>query len=188
MSELINKPVPPSLSPALRTIYLTLSLEEKQLFNKVFMLMWDYVCPLKSFVNSGGILHSYYVIDLLRSRYNLTTNHLSALTYLYQITRKGADIVHSQLIMNSLFMADAQQLMKYRTLAELRTRFLIKRHYFDPSQPYLSRFRSNNPEFIELLPAGVTIVHDIEKQLYYLLRNTSLNDLTGVNKKGQPNG
>jgi len=188
MNELNNNQVPPSLSPALRTLYLSLTNQERQQFNKVFMFLWDYVCPLKSFINNGGLLHSYYIIDLLRSRYKLSTNQLSALTYLYQITRKGADIVHSQLVYNGLLLADARQSVKFSTLGQLRKKNLIKRLYYDPAQPYLRRFRSSHPEFIQLLPSGVTIIHDIEKETYRLLRYSSLDDLTGVNKKGQPNG
>jgi hypothetical protein len=185
MNELNNKPVPPALSPALRTLYLSLPNEYKQIFNKVFIFLWDYVCPMKSFINNGGLLHSYYVIDLLRSRYKLSTNQFSVLTYLYQITRKGADIVHSERVYNGLSLADASKVVKESTLRRLRKRNLIKRLYYDPAQPYLSRFRSNNPEFIQLLPAGVTIIHDIEKETYRLLRYSSLDDLTGANKKGQ---
>ena len=151
------------------------------------MLIWDHLLPMRSFTGAGGVLHSYYVVDLLRLRLNLTTSELSALCYLYQVTGKGAKIVHSDIVYNSVILPHLLKCSKSYTLTQLRIQGYIIRLNRDPSQPYLSRFRSNNPVFIQMTPKGVNTIHNMEKDIYRLLLSSSLDDLTGVNNKGQTN-
>lgn len=146
------------------------------------MLQWDYLLPRKAFNN---VMCSFWVVDLLRIRFKLTTTELSFLSYLYQITRKGASIVHSELVYNGFIRPDIQDSQKKTILRQLRDKGYLIRLRRDPSQPYLSRFISHHLVFVQLTPKGVAVIHDIEKEMYKLLLNTSLDDLTGVNKKGQ---
>jgi hypothetical protein len=107
------------------------------------------------------------------------------LSYLYQITRKGASIVHSELVYNGFIRTNVQLAFKKSILTRLRLKGYLIRLRRDPSQPYLSRFHSSHPVFIQLTPQGVAVIHDIEKAMYRLLLNTSFDELTGANKKGQ---
>ena len=72
---------------------------------------------------------------------------------------------------------------KQQYISELVRRGYVVRSFRNPDNPhYKISFRSH-PVFIRLTPSGIALITGIEKDLYKLLLNTSLNDLTGVNNK-----
>jgi hypothetical protein len=179
----LNSADPPSLSPALTTLYSTLSPDNKQIFVKVFKFLWSVVIPARRFTDSGGMLYSFWLVDLLRHRSGLSSSELSLLTYLYQVTEKGNKTIHSNIIYNGMLLPDNIRVSKQRLLNGFKRKGYIIRLTRDPSVPYLRRSISQQPVFIKLTSSGVRLIEGIEKELRKILINSSLDDLTGANKK-----
>jgi hypothetical protein len=183
----MNKPnenllSPPSLTPYLNSVYLSFNSDMKRLFVKVYHQLWNYVCPFKRFVGSGGILNSYWALDMLRLDSDLTSSELSMLTYLYQVTNSGTGTIHSDTIYKSVVLPHVQKQSKGAILHDLKCKGLISRSNRNLSEPYKSSSFSSHPLFIRLTSSGVALIEGIEKDLYKLLLNTSLNEVTGINK------
>jgi hypothetical protein len=179
-------PSPPSLSPDLTQDYQELSIDMRRLFVKVFKFLWGEVNRRK-FTDRGDLVTCYWALDLIRDRLSLTTSQLSLLSYLYQITNKGRNTVHSDRLYHSAILPHLSR-STYNVSMQVMIWQLIKLNYVsrstrDLSDPYYSRSRSRHPVFIKLTLKGVQLIEGIEKDMYKLLLNSSLNDLTGVNKK-----
>ena len=175
----------PSLSPSLTTLYQTLNVNDRRLFVKIYRYLWGVVAPASRFVRSYGLLYSYWALDLLRVRADLTTTELSLLSYLYQVTNKGRKYIHTAAIYNSAVLPGLVEHTKCCRITDLVRRGFIIRNWRDPiANKYTSRyFGWRSPVFICLTPSGVALVENIEKDLYKLLLSTSLDDITGRNKK-----
>ncbi len=173
----------PSLPPDLSFLYSSLPVDMQRLFRKVFVFLWNKIAPARSFVSNSGVIYSYWAVDMLRIRTNLTTSELSALSYLYQITEKGAKTVKSETIYNGMLLPEMVSESKITLLHTLKRKGYIIRLTRDPSAPYLLRSISRQPVFMQMTPKGVGVIHDIEKGLYKILLNTSFNEITGANKK-----
>jgi hypothetical protein len=178
-----NNYPPPSLSPSLSSVYSSLSPEMQKIFIRVFRFLWNYVSPLRKFTSPGGVLYSYWAVDMHRVKIDLTPSELSMLTYLYQVTCGGISTIHSDIVYNSAILPHILKQSKQGILNDLKHRGYITRLTRDPSAPYLQRSISRQPVFIRLTSKGVGVILGIEKDLYRLLYNTSLNELTGANKK-----
>jgi len=173
----------PSLSPDLLKMYNSLSDVNKQIFVKVFKYLWGVVCPLSRFVRHGGILHSFWAVDQIRDKYGLNDTRLVLLSYLYQVSNAGKKVVHTDTIYNGMILPNIIESTKRRELFKLKHDGYINRTRRDPSRlHYVSGFSPGNA-FIILLPSGVSLIEKFEKELYNLLLQSSLNDLTGANKK-----
>lgn len=178
-----NDPLSPgiSLPPSVHSLYHRMSREGKELFNKVFMLMWSKLLP---HARKHGVLYSYYALDLIRREYRLTNEDLSLLTYLYMITDRGKTVINSQhLRVIHPFNYNWQVMCNH--LVEFKNRGYIVRLSRDPSQPYLSRFISRQKIYIQLTGKSVNLIESMEKELYRRVVNCSLADLTKLNIKGQ---
>lgn len=179
----MDLPPSPSLSPSLHLLYLNLTKDNQRLFIKVYKYLWGVVCPLSRFVKYSGVLYSFWAVDRLRHRFNLSTSQLAALSYIYQVTNKGANIIHSNVVYNGMLLPHVLLGAKQHILSGLVSLGYVSRSTKDASAPYLSRSYSSHPVFIRLTSSGVALIEGIEKDLYGLLLNTSLNELTGTNKK-----
>lgn len=173
----------PSLPTSLSSVYSSLSPDMQKVFIRVFRFLWNYVCPLSRFIGHGGVLYSYWAIDMLRVKIDLTPSELSMLAYLYQITDQGNSTIHSDIIYNSAILPHLVMASKQGILNDLKHSGYISRFTHDSSAPYLQRSFSRQPVFIRLTSKGVGVILGIEKDLYRLLLNTSLNEITGANKK-----
>lgn len=184
MDTISQKPglSPPSLSPSLSTVYSMLSQDSKQLFNRAFMFLWSYLHPKASYLQFGGVLYYYYAIDMLRVRYDLTTSELSLLSYLYGVSDSGAKVVHSQTVYSGMLLPHLCRATKANTLALLNKRGFVVRLSRNPALPYLQRSISKHREYIQMTAKGVDVINNINRDLYKLLRDSSLNDIIGANK------
>jgi DNA-binding MarR family transcriptional regulator len=173
----------PSLPPSLSSVYSSLSPDMKKVFIRVFRFLWNYVAPVKRFVGHSGVLYGFWAIDMLRVKSDLTPSELSMLAYLYQITDQGNKTIHSDIIYNSIILPRILKQSKQGILNDLKHKGYVSRSTCDVSQPYLSRAYSKQPVFIRLTSSGAALIEGIEKDLYRLLFSTSLNEITGPNKK-----
>ena len=174
--------VPPPLSPSLTNLYNTLDSFNKGVFMQVFRFIWGYLFGCFALIRRSGVLYQYWIIDTLRDRAKLTASELSALSWLYHITDKGTKYIHSEQFYSSGCVTDLQPQSKLVLLNILKRRGYITRHMRDPSAPYLSRSYQNHYVFIFLTRSGVNLIEGIEKNMYKLLLNSSLDDLTGIKK------
>ena len=172
----------PSLSPDLQVLYNGMSGDNKQMFIKVFKYLWRYVVRYKRFTSSHGVLWSYWAVDLLRIRYNLTTTEFSILMYLYQVSDRGKRFVHAHTIEYGVLLPDIIPWTKKCRLSDLAVRGLVSRSSSDPGSPYLAKSYSYRGVFVKPSPEGLKLIEQIEKDLYNILLRSSLDDLTG-NKK-----
>lgn len=178
-----NKTDLPPLSSPLQIIYSNLDCNMRRVFLKIYRHIWDAVCPLSRFTGHGGVLNLYWAVDLFRLRYVLTASELSVLTYLYQLSDGGRNVVHSDKVYLGAVLPDLTLRTKQTLLYDIKEKGYITRSTSDPSQPYLSLSHSRQAVFIRLSSSGVALIKGIEKDLYKLLLNTSLNEITGINKK-----
>jgi len=172
----------PSLPSSLSSLYSLLPYDSKQLFNRAFMFLWSYLHPKASYLHSGGVLYYYYIADLLRVRYDLTASELALLSYLYGVSNKGADVIHSNVIYSGSLLPHICRSSKANALSILHKRGFIVRLNRNPASPYLQRSISCRREFIQMSAKGVSVITDMNRDLYKLLRDSSLNDIIGANK------
>jgi hypothetical protein len=174
---------PPSLSSELTILYGSLDTLNKGLFVRVFNYLWRYLFGYRTNLRRLGPVLYYWCVDGSRVRAGLTTSEFTTLVYLYQVTAQGANCVHSDIIYNGPIMERLTYFSKKDLLNDLKHLGYISRSTHDPSAPYLRRSYSKQPVFIRLTPSGIKLILGVEKDLYHILMRTSLNDLTGANKK-----
>jgi len=176
MDEITTNSAPPPLPSSLSSSYLSLTMEGRRLFNKVFMLMWSTLVPHG---RRYGVLYSYWAIDSLRIRYGLSPSDLSLLAYLCMVSDRGKYIINSNQLKacHSLFHGKYYLLTK---LTAFKDAGYIVRLSRDPSLPYLSRSISRQKIFIQFTGKGVELIDKIERELFKLTINTSLANVTTV--------
>lgn len=177
MSETTVLPAP-SLPSSLSSLYSLLDIQQKRLFNKVFMFLWDYV--RKRVYGSHGVLNTYWIVEDQRIKYDLSTSELSMLSFIYHVTDGGKGIINSQVVYNGSVLPHLTLDGKIYYLYKLRIKGFIKRTTRDTSAPYLQRSISSHPIFIQLSPAGVGVIKDIDMRVRKLIMHSSLNDIIGV--------
>jgi len=181
MDNTMGSSAAPSLSPSLSVLYSNLSNDNRRLFIKVFKYLWGYVLNRRS---QYDVVHLFWCVERLRIKYSLTSGELSLLTYLYQLSERGKYIIKS----TQLFKSSSLHLSS-RTLEPLLTKFkdqaLIVRLSRDPTQPYLTRSIARQKIFIQFTAKGVAFVDTIEDDLRVLLINSTIDDVTTANNKGQ---
>lgn len=171
----------PSLSPELKDLYNSLDGVQKSLFMRVFRFVWGVLFGRKQLFKQHVLL--YWGLELVRSRSSLSPSDLSILSYLYQVTNKGANIVSSETFYKGLLFTGVDLAQRKYRLVSLKKRGYITRHTFNSDLPYLRSSRSNHKLFIKMTLKGVQCIERIEKDLNNLLLNTCLNDLTGQTTK-----
>lgn len=174
---------PPSLPPELKTIYVNLSIENQNIFNKVFLWVWRYIFNLRAFVKRSNGVVMFWAFNDLREKADLTASQLSVLSFIYYFSGCGRDILHSDRVYNGPLLPNDLMQSKQHIIYDLIQKGYLTRSTRDISAPYLSRSVSRHPVFISLTRAGVQVIEGIEKDLYKVLLNTSYNELTGINKK-----
>jgi hypothetical protein len=172
----------PSLPSGLTDLYNSLSIYNQRVFIKVFRFLWGVVNGRRV-----TLVTSYWCLDMLRNNLDLTTSQLALLSYLYQISNKGRKFVHSDRLYHSVILPHLAR-SEWNGSMQVLIYYLIKRGYiyrsrYDPDNIYYKSGRSRRPVFVRLSPAGIRLIEGIEKNINRLLLNTSLNDLTGANKK-----
>lgn len=186
-SELTQNPdvfSPPSLPPVLLSLYSGLNEENKQIFYKMFRFIWGEVVPLSRFVKYGGLLYSYWAVDLLRERLGLVPSELSLLSYLYHISKNGRLYIHSEVIYNSSICPGALRHTLENRLRDLKVKGFVTRSTRNPGEPYRQSSQHNKQAvFIKLSPSGIYLIEQMEKDLYKILVNSSFEDLAGTKKK-----
>lgn len=174
---------PPSLSSELNYLYQSLDVNNRIIFIKVFKFLWGVVCPASRFLSYSGVLHSYWVVDLLRERYALTPSYLSILSYLYHVTNKNKSFVRSSVVYDNI-LPHVLHTTKTWYIADLIKRSYLIRSQYKPASTFLPRSYCRHAVFIRLSPAGVRLIESIEKDLHNILMRTSMDELTGTaNKK-----
>jgi DNA-binding MarR family transcriptional regulator len=173
----------PSLSPELNSIYQSLEFNNKRIFVKVFRFLWDVVAPASRFTGFGGVLYSYYAVDFLRIRLNISPAELSVLAFLYSVTGKGREIINSSKVLGCVALDYMTVKGRNYVFRKLKKAGYITRSTRDTSAPFLSRSYSRQPVFIRLSSSGVRLIEDMEKDLYKVLVNNCLDDLKGTKKK-----
>ena len=175
---------PPVLSTELNELYNSLDVSNRIIFVRVFKFLWGVVCPASRFITYSGVLHSYWVVDLLRERYNLSPSYLSLLTYIYYATDKGKIFIHSKVLYSGVVLPGVLPASIGHYISYLIKCGYLIRSQHKPATKFAARSFAYRPEFIRLTTAGVRLIESIEKDLYKILMNTSLNELTGaINKK-----
>ena len=177
-------PSSPSLTPRLTNLYNSLDSFNKGVFMQVFRFIWSYLFGCNTLMRRSGVLYNFWLVDSIRLRFSLTTSELSALSFLYKVSNKGVNLVRSELFYNGPVLPDLLVVSKINLLHDLKQAGYITRHTKDPGQPYSQRAQHNKqPVFICLTSSGARVIEGIEKDMYKILLNTSLDDLTGLNKK-----
>ncbi|MGD0340535.1 MAG: hypothetical protein ABSA76_02340 [Bacteroidales bacterium] len=175
-----NSGLPP-LSAPLTSFFSVLNSDNQKVFRRVFQFCWN-IANSRRFTDRGNIMSIYWLIDRLRIGASLTTTELSLLTYIYQITSKGKHIIHSNKIyLSTSFPGVTHHTLECR-LVDLTKREFIIRSTRNPEIPYLSRYVFKQPVWLRLSPSGVRVIEGIEKDMYKILLNSSLDDLTGIKK------
>jgi DNA-binding MarR family transcriptional regulator len=173
----------PSLPSQLRSTYTLLSVDNQRLFVRVFNWVWSYVFNLRVMMRRGGVLYYYWIVDISRVKHNLTPSELSLLAFIYHSSGCGVNIIHSDVVYNGPLLPDIVRHSKECLLSELIRRGFISRSTRNPQQPYSQKAQhSRQPVFISMTRSGVQTIEEIEKDLYKVLHNSSLNELTGIKK------
>jgi len=172
---------PPPLPVSLSSLYSSLDIRSKRLFTRVFVYLWGVLVPRS---RRYGVLHLYWLVDMVRVKYGLNVADLSILTYLYQITEKGKLVINSRDLYFSSSLHHSRRTVREQ-LIKLRKSGYIVRSSRDHTLPYLQRSVSQQKVFIQLSGSGVALIHKLETDLYRLSYNTTLDDITTNNKEGQ---
>lgn len=164
----------PQLPEHLNVLYQVLTSDNKRLFIKAFRWLWTYLNGKR--VNLGS---SYWAVNLVRSRSSLPVADLSLLSYIYQVSGCGSNIVRS----SDVYQADILPGYNIKTFPVILNRLkhygFIVRFTSDPSAPYLSRSYDRHPIFIKLTGKGVKFIEDINREVNNIMMRQSLADLTG---------
>ena len=176
MNTTTNLPAP-SLPSSLASLYSLLNIEQQKLFNKVFMLMWLSVVP------SGkryGIIYCYWALERVLCERGLERSEFALLTYLNQMTEGGKYYINSiKLRRSTAFNFDVSR--QYVLLNRFKKAGYIIRYSRDPSLPYLQRSVSKQKIFIQFTGKGVELIKSIERDMFNIMLNKSLEDITTRN-------
>jgi len=175
----VNTGVPslPSLSPGLINSYNLLNDELKRLFNRVFRYLWGVVNAKRVTVVS-----SYWAVNYFRALCSLSPSELTILSFMYQMSNKGANIMRTDQIYISV-LPDLKRTAKMNIISLMVRRGYITRSRRNDLSVHLQASHDVRPIFVKLSPAGVRLIEGIEKDIDRLLLRSSLNDLTGVTTK-----
>ncbi len=171
----------PSLPGSLNSFYNGLNAFNRGVFVKIYRYLWG-VVNWKT-INRGEYVSSYWLLYGQMVKADLSPYGFALLSYIYYMTKQGTITIHSTKIYNSGVLPGWKVASISCILTKLTGAGYINRYTRDLSGSYLSRSHSRHPEFIKLSPSGLKLVEGMTKNINNILLNTSLNDLTGANKK-----
>jgi hypothetical protein len=175
--------LPPSLSSPIKIIYDSLDTVNKSLFIKVYRYLWGVALPFRRASGPLGCVSFYWAVDIIRVKRNFTNSELNVLSYIYYITDQGKTWIHSDIVYDANLLPLLVHASVTGVLNDIKLKGLIIRSSRNPDKPYLKTSVCTAPAFIKLTAKGVQTIKGIEEDIYKMLLNTSLNDLTGANKK-----
>ncbi|MDD5356443.1 MAG: hypothetical protein PHY56_07910, partial [Candidatus Omnitrophica bacterium] len=158
----------------LNLLYQVLNNDMRPLFMRVFRWLWSYLNDRR--VN---IVSSYWAVDLFRVRSSLPLSHLIMLSYLYQVSSKGANVIKSDDIYNSPILPGFTIGAKSAIITILKNSGYLVRSWSDPSAPYLSRSHASHSIFIKMTGKGIKFIEDLNRDVNNIMMRQSLADLTG---------
>lgn len=164
----------PELPERLLSLYLVQSNDNRRLFMRVFRWLWSYLNDRR--VN---VVSSFWAVDLLRVRSSFPLSHLVLLSYLYQVSSKGANVVKSDDIYNSPILPGFTTGAKSAIITILKNSGYLVRSWSDPSAPYLSRSHASHSIFIKMTGKGVKFIEDLNREVNNIMMRQSLADITG---------
>jgi len=176
---------PPSLTPDLTQLYSLLTPEVRGLFNKVFYWLWRYLVDKRIYLRSWPVLYYYWCVDTIRKEVGLNSSELAVLTFAWQLSNNGTKTISSFQVYNSKFVTPY---LLFESRQNIMNR-LVKLGYLsrsckDPARKHYSAPWPPKRIFISFTTSGVMLIKGIESMLYYLVLHSSLDEITGNNKKG----
>ena len=176
-------PSPPSLSSDVLNLYNSLDSFNRGVFVKIYRYLWGVVYPWRRLTGHASMFYSFWAVDQIRYKCNLPDPLFCLLSFISHATDKGRNYIKSDRVLNGIVLPGVQPQSKKIYLGELKRRGYIVRSWYDPKTPrYKPNYRQRKG-YINLSPEGIELITSIEHDLYNLLMRSSLNDLTGANKK-----
>jgi len=176
---------PPDLSTELILLYEALTNDNKRLFVRIYRYLWGVVCPMSRFIRYSGVIYSYWLVDHLRRKYDLSVTALSLLSLIYHLTNNGRKTIHSKFIYNNGMRSDIRRESIMQELQRLKQRGYLTRLRRDPDNKYTPGTQYSHPVFVRISTDGVHLIEQIERDLHNILFRTSLDDLRGKQIKKQ---
>jgi hypothetical protein len=171
----------PSLPKSLNSLYNSLDGFNKGVFVKLYRYLWGLV-NWKT-IKRGEYVSYYWLLYGQMVRADLSPYAFSLLSYIYYMTDQGSKTIHSNLIYYSGVLPGYKASSIQCILTRLASYGYITRHTRDLTGSCLAVSHDRHPVFIKISPAGLKLIEGMSKNINRLLLNTSLNDLTGINKK-----
>jgi hypothetical protein len=164
----------PVLSSDLLTLFGALDNGKRRIFRKLYTYLWRYLRPLDNY----SILQDYWAFHyVITDVYKLPFGLVALLSWLYQVSGKGVNIIDSRRFNNTRPVAMSVRNI-YEYMSVLRKSGYIERYTRDPSAPYLLRSVSRQPIFIKVTDAGCKLVEDIERETYNLIMRSVMREIT----------
>jgi len=176
-------PSPPSLSSDLLNLYDSLDSFNRGVFVKIYRYLWNVVYPWRRLTGHASMFYTFWAVDQIRCKYNIPGHHFCLLSFISHATDKGKNYIKSSRVFNSGVLPGVQPQCKDVYLSELKKMGYVVRSWYDPKTPRYKPFYMARKGYINLSPEGIELITSIEHDLYKLLMRSSLNDLTGANKK-----
>ena len=175
-------PSPPSLSNDLLSLYDSLDSFNRGVFVKIYRYLWNVIYPWRRLTGNASMFYSFWIVDQIRQKHNIPPSRFRLLSFISHTTDKGRSYIKLDRVLNGAGMSDISLRYKKLYIADLRKAGYIVRCWYDPSRPRYRNFKKQDPH-VNLSPEGIELITSIEHDLYKLLMRSSLNDLTGANKK-----
>lgn len=175
-------PASPAASPAVTTVvpeslqayYLRCGDAERRLIKRMTSIILRDVAGLKP-----DYISVYWAVNLVLLRSGIPRTHFVVLSYLYQVTIKGRNVVNTGDIYRNFPLPKYKIEGKRAIITRLKNAGYISRSTSDPSRPYLSRSHRRQPVFIKLTGKGIKFCNDVNREVNNILMRQSLADLTG---------
>jgi hypothetical protein len=125
-----------------------------------------------------SILQDYWAFHyVITDSYKLPFGLVALLSWLYQVSGKGALIIDTRRFKGTrpVAMGVANH---WEYMATLRKSGYITRFTRDPSAPYLLRSVSRQPIFIKVTDQGCKLIENIERDTYNLIMRSVMREIT----------
>jgi len=167
-------PSSPVLSSDLLTLFGALDNGKRRIFRKLYTYLWRYLRPLDNY----SILQDYWAFHyVITDVYKLPFGLVALLSWLYQVSGKGVNIIDSRRFYNTRPVAMSVR-NHYEYMSVLRKSGYITRYTRDPSAPYLLRSVSRQPIFIKVTAEGCKLIENIERDTYNLIMRSVMREVT----------
>jgi len=164
----------PVLSSDLLTLFGALDNGKRRIFRKLYTYLWRYLRPLDNY----SILQDYWAFHyVITDVYKLPFGLVALLSWLYQVSGKGVNIIDSRRFNNTRPVAMSVRNI-YEYMSALRKAGYITRFTRDPSAPYLLRSVSRQPIFIKVTDQGCKLIENIERDTYNLIMRSVMREIT----------